>query len=77
MFQAPVKLKDDYLSHKLRGEYYDMKLKEWRTVDRILNVRNSLQELEILQNQLAEQQSQNAQFRQLNDRLLRHDPRDF
>ena len=54
-----------------------MKLKEWRTIDRILNVRNSLQELEILQNQLADQQRKNAQFRQLNDRLLRHDPRDY
>ena len=72
-----MKIKDDYLSHKTRGEYYDGKLKEWRLIDRICNVRNSLEELEILQNQLADQQSKNAQFRQLNDRLLRHDPKDF
>jgi len=76
-FKSPVHLKDTYLSHRIRGEYYDIKLQEWRLVDRLLNVRNSLEEIEILQNQITELQQTNAQFRRLNDRLLRHDPRDF
>ena len=70
-------LKDTYLSHRLRGEYYDLKLQEWRLVDRLLNVRNSVEEIEILQNQIIAIQQQSAQFRRLNDRLLRHDPRDY
>ena len=72
-----MKIKDDYLSHRIRGEYYEMKLREWRLIDRICNVRNSLSELEILQAQLGEQQRKTAQYRRLNDRLLRHDPKDY
>ena len=75
--QPPVKLKDTYLSHRLRGEYYDYKLQEWRLVDRLLNVRNSIEEIEILQNQIIAIQQKTAQYCRLNDRLLRYDPADY
>ena len=64
-------MKERYLYFRLNGELLEKKIKMWRLVDTICNARNSVDELEKLQDQLATIQEEIKHFSTLNARILR------
>ena len=64
-------MKERYLYYRLNGELLEKKIKMWRLVDSICNVKHSLEELERLQEQLAACQEDIEHYSNVNARILR------
>ena len=69
--QNPIAMKERYLYYRLNGELFEKKINMWRIVDTICNARNSVEELEKLQDKLATIQEEIKHFSNLNARILR------
>ena len=64
-------MKERYLYSRLNGELCEKKITMWRLVDTILNAKNSIEELERLQDKLATIQEEINHFSTVHARLLR------